>query len=94
MPKLDSATRRLLGEVSEYLQMAKGMSKAPVSKDVLKALEQAEEGIRQSNIPEPLSPGQRDAAGEAGSSALDDVVVPQDEMSPGQREVAELSNAN
>lgn len=92
MARLDVATRRLLGEISEYRQMAAGMSHSPVSDEVLSALEAAEEGIRHSQAPEPLSPGQRDALGAVGP-ALDDVVIVEGpEESPGQREVAELGS--
>lgn len=93
MAKLDAATRRLLGEISEYRQMAQGMAHTPVSEEVMAALEAAEEGIRHSQAPEPLSPGQRDAVATMGHT-LDDVVIEESDESPGQREVAELGSVN
>lgn len=90
MAKLDHATRRLLGEVSEYRQMIQGMSHSPVSKEVAEALETVEEGIRHSSLPEALSPGQREAVEVAGS-ALDDLTIEEEPLSPGERQVSELS---
>jgi ABC-type ATPase involved in cell division len=91
--KLDAATRRLLGEVSEYRQMAQGMSHSPVSEEVMEALEAVEDGIRHSQAPEPLSPGQQDAMATIGAT-LDNVVIEEDGESPGEREVAGLSSVN
>ena len=88
---MDSATRRLVGEIRDYLQDMQGRSNMPITMEQVNGLNEAADQLEHRGVEVELTPGQK-AALEASEAFLTDVPLnADDERSPGERAAQEAS---
>lgn len=82
---MDSATRRLVGEIRDYLQDVQGRTQMPISMEQVESLNEAADQLEHRGEGVELSPGQKAALSASDAFIADVPLDTSDGLSPGER---------
>jgi hypothetical protein len=93
---MDSATRRFVGFVREYLDDVQGRAHMPVSQEAVDGLNNIVSQLEEADPlgEEELSPGQRQAMSLSEPLLQDVELNPEDSLTPGERAAQQAAGAD
>lgn len=89
---MDSATRRVIGEIRDYLNDIQGRTNSPITKTQIENLDQLASDLEHHGVPDDLSPGQMAALGASEAYLGEIEIKPEDSLSPGERAAQEATS--